>query len=89
MSEKNYFRIAERMALRAIGTTYPNPPVGAVIVNNGIILSRGWTQPKGVPHAEIHAINQIKNKIKQINCTLLNFNFVKKNIEIGSRRVPI
>ena len=50
------------MALRAIGTTYPNPPVGAVIVNNGIILSRGWTQPKGVPHAEIHAINQIKNK---------------------------
>ena len=46
MSEKNYFRIAERMALRAIGTTYPNPPVGAVIVNNGIILSRGWTQPK-------------------------------------------
>tara|TARA_B100000674_G_C37100080_1_gene584170 strand:+ start:304 stop:489 length:186 start_codon:yes stop_codon:yes gene_type:complete len=34
-------------------------------------------------------VNQIKNKIKQINCTLLNFNFVKKNIEIGSRRVPI
>ena len=50
------------MALRAIGTTYPNPPVGAVIVNDGRILSRGWTQPKGVPHAEIHAINQIKNK---------------------------
>ena len=43
MSEENYLRIAERMALRAIGTTYPNPPVGAVIVNNGIILSRGWT----------------------------------------------
>ena len=62
------------MALRAIGTTYPNPPVGAVIVKNGIILSRGWTQPKGVPHAEIHAINQIKNKkdIKGANlyCTL-------------------
>ena len=74
MSEKNYLRIAERMALRAIGTTYPNPPVGAVIVNNGIILSRGWTQPKGVPHAEIHAINQIKNKkdIKgaHLYCTL-------------------
>ena len=50
------------MALRAIGTTYPNPPVGAVIVNNGIILSRGWTQPKGVPHAERHALNQIKTK---------------------------
>ena len=57
------------MALRAIGTTYPNPPVGAVIVNNGIILSRGWTQPKGAPHAEIHAISQIKNKkeLQKIN----------------------
>ena len=62
MSEKKYLRIAERMALRAVGTTYPNPPVGAIIVKNGEIISRGWTQPKGVPHAEIHAINQIKNK---------------------------
>ncbi len=50
------------MALRAVGTTYPNPPVGALIVKNGSILSRGWTQPKGIPHAEIHAINQIKEK---------------------------
>ena len=62
------------MAYRAVGTTYPNPPVGAIIVKNGIILSRGWTQPKGVPHAEIHAINQIKNKkdIKgaHLYCTL-------------------
>ncbi len=62
MSEKKYLRITERMALRAVGTTYPNPPVGAVIVKNDEILSRGWTQRKGVPHAEIHAINQIKNK---------------------------
>ncbi len=50
------------MALRAVGTTYPNPPVGAIIVKNDKILSRGWTQPNGVPHAEIHAISQIKNK---------------------------
>ncbi len=50
------------MAFRAVGTTYPNPPVGAIIVKNDKIISRGWTQPKGVPHAEIHAISQIKNK---------------------------
>ena len=50
------------MAFRAVGTTYPNPPVGAIIVKNDTIISRGWTQPKGVPHAEIHAINKIKNK---------------------------
>ena len=47
------------MALRAVGTTYPNPPVGAIIVKNSSIISRGWTQPRGVPHAEIHAINKI------------------------------
>ncbi len=50
------------MALRAVGTTYPNPPVGAIIVKDGLIISRGWTQPNGVPHAEIHAIDQVKNK---------------------------
>ena len=62
------------MALRAVGSTYPNPPVGAIIVKNGLIMSRGWTQPTGTPHAEIHAINQIKNKkdIKgaHLYCTL-------------------
>ena len=62
MSEKKYLRITERMALRAVGTTYPNPPVGAIIVKDGLIISRGWTQPNGVPHAEIHAIDQVKNK---------------------------
>ncbi len=50
------------MAVRAVGTSYPNPPVGAIIVKDGSILSRGWTQRNGVPHAEIHAINQIRNK---------------------------
>ena len=62
------------MAFRAVGTTYPNPPVGALIVKNGSIMSRGWTQPKGVPHAEIHAISQVKKKIDikgaHLYCTL-------------------
>ena len=74
MSEKKYCKIAERMAFRAVGTTYPNPPVGAIIVKDDTIISRGWTQPSGVPHAEIHAINQIKNKRDiqgaQLYCTL-------------------
>ena len=58
------------MALRAVGTTYPNPPVGAIIVKDGLIISRGWTQPNGVPHAEIHAIDQVKNK-KEIQGAVL------------------
>ena len=54
--------LAARMAERAQGLTFPNPPVGAIIVKNGIILSRGFTQPGGKPHAEIDAINKVKNK---------------------------
>ena len=54
--------LAVRMSQRSDGLTAPNPPVGVVIVKNGQILSRGWTQLGGSPHAEIHAINQVKNK---------------------------
>ncbi len=62
MSSKIYMELATRMAERAVGLTAPNPPVGVIIVKDGSILSRGWTQPGGSPHAEVHAINQVKNK---------------------------
>ena len=50
--------LAYRMASRAIGTTGSNPAVGCIIVKKNNIISRGWTQPSGKPHAEIHAIRQ-------------------------------
>ena len=66
--------LAYRMASRAIGTTSTNPPVGCVIVKKNVILARGWTQPGGAPHAEVHAINSIKDKSilkrAEIYCTL-------------------
>ena len=34
------------------GRTWPNPAVGAVVVKDGVIVGRGWTQPGGRPHAE-------------------------------------
>ena len=54
--------LAIRMAERSVGLTAPNPPVGVVIVKDGQILSRGWTQLGGSPHAEMHAISQVRNK---------------------------
>lgn len=53
-------RVALRMARRGLGTTSPNPAVGAVIANEGTgeIIARGWTQPGGRPHAEPVAIAQ-------------------------------
>ena len=62
--------LAERMAYRAIGSTAPNPPVGAIIVKDEMILARGWTQVNGSPHAEIHAISQVKDKKKLNGATL-------------------
>lgn len=39
-----------------MGFTSPNPPVGAVIVKNGVEIGSGWHQRAGQPHAEIEAM---------------------------------
>ncbi|MFW6154746.1 MAG: bifunctional diaminohydroxyphosphoribosylaminopyrimidine deaminase/5-amino-6-(5-phosphoribosylamino)uracil reductase RibD [Planctomycetota bacterium] len=44
------------LARRGIGLVEPNPMVGAVIVRDGRIIGRGWTQPYGGDHAEVHAL---------------------------------
>ncbi len=43
---------------RGRGRTWPNPSVGCVIVRDGIVVGRGWTQPSGRPHAEAMALAQ-------------------------------
>ena len=47
---------AVRLGHRALGTTAENPPVGCVIVKDGVIIGLGWTQPGGRPHAEVEAL---------------------------------
>lgn len=50
-------RLAIEQALRVKGSTYPNPPVGAVILNpEGAIVGVGATEPSGGPHAEVIAL---------------------------------
>ena len=51
-----FMKVALSLANRGIGNTWPNPSVGCVIVKNNIIISRGWTQPGGRPHAEVEAL---------------------------------
>jgi len=48
--------LALALGRRGLGRTWPNPAVGAVIVKDGAIVGRGWTQPGGRPHAEIEAL---------------------------------
>lgn len=45
------------LAARGLGRTWPNPAVGCVLVKDGRIVGRGWTQPGGRPHAERMALD--------------------------------
>lgn len=52
-------RLAEEQAAALKGTTYPNPPVGAVILGrDGQVVGVGGTQPPGQPHAEVIALRR-------------------------------
>lgn len=47
---------AARLATRGIPLSRPNPSVGAILVRQGKVIARGWTQPGGRPHAEAVAL---------------------------------
>ena len=52
---------ALRLARRGLGTVWPNPAVGCILVRadqGGRIVGRGWTQPGGRPHAETEALRR-------------------------------
>ncbi len=49
---------AIRLARSALGTTSPNPAVGAVIVRDGVVVGEGYTLRPGQSHAEIGALKQ-------------------------------
>ena len=70
-SEDNKFmRRCVELASGAEGLTYPNPMVGSVIVHDGIIIGEGFHLKAGGPHAEVNAINSVKDKSKLKNSTL-------------------
>jgi diaminohydroxyphosphoribosylaminopyrimidine deaminase/5-amino-6-(5-phosphoribosylamino)uracil reductase len=51
-----------QIAKNGLGTTRPNPMVGAVLVHNNTIIGEGFTSPYGKDHAEVNAINSVKDK---------------------------
>ena len=46
------------LAGRGLGQVWPNPAVGCVIVRDGHVIARGWTQRGGRPHAETEALGR-------------------------------
>ena len=59
---EKYIKRCIELAKNGLGTTYPNPLVGSVIVYNDEIIGEGWHQKAGEPHAEVIAINSVKDK---------------------------
>jgi diaminohydroxyphosphoribosylaminopyrimidine deaminase / 5-amino-6-(5-phosphoribosylamino)uracil reductase len=57
-ADRRFMELALTLGRRGQGRTAPNPAVGAVVVRDGVIAGRGWTQPGGRPHAEPVALAQ-------------------------------
>lgn len=51
-ADQRFMQLALALGRRGLGRTWPNPAVGAVVVKDGVIVGRGWTQTGGRPHAE-------------------------------------
>jgi len=57
-ADQRFMQLALTLGRRGQGRTWPNPAVGAVVVKDGVIVGRGWTQPGGRPHAEPEALRR-------------------------------
>lgn len=53
---EKWMKVALTLAKRGLGNVAPNPAVGCLLVADGIVVGRGWTQPGGRPHAETCAL---------------------------------
>jgi diaminohydroxyphosphoribosylaminopyrimidine deaminase/5-amino-6-(5-phosphoribosylamino)uracil reductase len=56
--DQRFMALALTLGRRGQGRTWPNPAVGAVLVKDGVIVGRGWTQAGGRPHAEVEALRR-------------------------------
>ncbi len=57
MDDTHYMKMALALAARGMGTTSPNPMVGAVVVHDDEVVGTGWHHRAGGPHAEVHALD--------------------------------
>src|SRR6266403_2604845 len=56
--DQRFMQLSLTLGRRGQGRTWPNPAVGAVVVKDGVMVGRGWTQPGGRPHAEVEALRR-------------------------------
>ncbi len=70
MDHQKYMKRCIQLAGNGLGTTYPNPLVGSVIVYKDTIIGEGWHKKAGEAHAEVNAVNSVKDKSLLAHSTL-------------------
>lgn len=68
IDDARWMASAIALSQRGRGRTAPNPNVGCVIVADGVVVGRGWTQPGGRPHAEAMALREAGEKSRGATC---------------------
>lgn len=63
-SHGRFMREALALAKKGLGSTSPNPAVGAVIVRNNRVIGRGYHKKAGLPHAEVEALADAGGAVK-------------------------
>lgn len=61
---QTYMERCLQLARNGLGTAFPNPLVGCVIVHKKEVIGEGFHHHPGGPHAEVQAIQSVKNQEK-------------------------
>lgn len=75
LQDEKFMRRCLELAVYGVGETAPNPVVGSVVVDNDIIIGEGYHQKYGEVHAEVNAIDSVKDK------SLLQHSILYVNLE--------
>ena len=62
--DEAYMQMALSVSLDGLGRVWPNPSVGCVIVNDGVVVGHGRTADNGRPHAEAAALEMAGDRAK-------------------------
>ena len=68
--DEKYMDMALALAREGLGATYPNPMVGCVIVSRGEVIGQGYHHRAGQAHAEVNAIESVRDKTRLRESTL-------------------
>jgi diaminohydroxyphosphoribosylaminopyrimidine deaminase / 5-amino-6-(5-phosphoribosylamino)uracil reductase len=60
VKHEQYMRTVLSLARRGLGSTSPNPMVGALLVKGGTVVGKGYHRKAGLPHAEVNAIHDAR-----------------------------